>query len=406
MHLKNYKDDIEGNVVSIFAVGVLAVAMGVAAAIDYSILTSKHQKIQSAVDAATLYSAKNQGSQTFEAEAQAFLAHQIADLNLENVSASFDVQGTNVVGSLEATSDLLFAGVLSKDITNISARSVIHSVPTEVADASGPCIIVLKENDTALTLNRGAHLDAANCEVHVNSASNNAAMVNSTLDAKRACVEGDVVVTGNGSVTGLETGCSASGDILDGEIPTPSDMTCDFNTFTHTGGYMKLTPGVYCGWFSFQGSNVEIEMDPGLYVVRNGGLNFDSGTVTGHGVTFYFAENSNVTFNNGIDVDFTPPSSGDYENILMTEPAAQWSSHLNLNDANGYDFEGVIHLPKRRLTLNSGANVDSDDLMIVAEELMINNVALKTRFYGGAGESTTSGTTTSGETTFEVYIAE
>jgi len=142
-------------------------------------------------------------------------------------------------------------------------------------------------------------------------------------------------------------------------------------------------------------------MDPGLYVVRNGGLNFDSGTVTGHGVTFYFAENSNVTFNNGIDVDFTAPSSGDYENILMTEPAAQWSSHLNLNDANGYDFEGVIHLPKRRLTLNSGANVDSDDLMIIAEELMINNVTLKTRFYGESGESTTSG-----ETTFEVYIAE
>ena len=88
----------------------------------------------------------------------------------------------------------------------------------------------------------------------------------------------------------------------------------------------------------------------------------------------------------------------------MTEPERQWSGDLNLNDANGYDFEGVIHLPKRRLTLNSGANVDSDDLMIIADELMVNNVTLKTRFYGESGDATTSGA--DGETKDEVYISE
>lgn len=403
-----YKSDAKGNVGVLFAVSVSALGIMVGAALDYSIVTSKDQKLQAAMDAATLYSAVNLNSPSFEQDAQTFLANQIDDLNLKNVSTSFSREGDKVIGTFDGTSDVIFASLIGKDVVDLSSRSVITAIETEVAEAEvgeagGPCIVVLKENNTSLTLNSNAHLDAPDCEVHVNSTSNQAAMVNSTLEAKRTCVVGDVTINSGGSVTGLETGCDASGDILDGEIVIPSDMSCDFNGFNHNGGYIKLTPGVYCGWYAFQGGNVEVDMDPGLYVIKNGGWTFNSGTVTGDGITFYFAQNSNINFNSGIDVDFSAPGTGDYANILMTEPAAQWESHLNLNDANGYNFEGVIHLPKRRLTLNSGANVDSDELMIIANELMINNVNLKTRFYGDSGEATTSG---SGETRYEVYISE
>jgi len=407
---KNYKSDTRGNVSAMFGISLLAITAAVGAAIDYSLITSKDQRLQSAMDAATLYSAVNQNSENFESDAQAILSNQISDLNLNDVSVSFVKQGDTVVGSLNAKSDLVFSGVLGRDDADFSVRSVITAIETkaeaDVGEASGPCIILLKENNTTLTLNSNGKVDATNCEVHVNSNSNQAIMVNSNayVDSKRTCVDGKAHTNGNGYVTGLETGCTPSGDILDGEIPIPSDTNCDFNGFNHNGGYRKLTPGVYCGWYAFQGGGVDIEMEPGLYVLKNGGWNFNSGKVTGHGVTFYFANNSNINFNSGIDVDFIAPSSGDYKNILMTEPERQWSGHLNLNDANGYDFEGVIHLPKRRLTLNSGANVDSDDLMIIADELMVNNVTLKTRFYGESGEATTS--SADGETKYEVYISE
>ena len=407
---KNYKSDTRGNVSVMFGISLLAITAAVGAAIDYSLITSKDQRLQSAMDTATLYSAVNLNSENFESDAQALISNQISDLNLNDVSVSFVKQGDTVVGSLNAKSDLVFPGVLGRDNADFSVRSVITAIETKaeanVGEASGPCIVILNENNTTLTLNSNGKVDATNCEVHVNSDSNSAIMVNSNayVDSKRTCVDGQAHTNGNGYVTGLETGCTPSGDILDGEIPIPSDTNCDFNGFNHNGGYRKLTPGVYCGWYNFQGGGVDIEMEPGLYVLKNGGWTFNSGKVTGHGVTFYFANNSNINFNSGIDVDFIAPSSGDYKNILMTEPERQWSGHLNLNDANGYDFEGVIHLPKRRLTLNSGANVDSDELMIIADELMVNNVTLKTRFYGESGDATTSGA--DGETKYEVYISE
>ena len=52
---KNYKSDTRGNVSAMFGISLLAITAAVGAAIDYSLMTSKDQKLQSAMDTCLLY---------------------------------------------------------------------------------------------------------------------------------------------------------------------------------------------------------------------------------------------------------------------------------------------------------------------------------------------------------------
>ena len=118
-------------------------------------------------------------------------------------------------------------------------------------------------------------------------------------------------------------------------------------------------------------------MASGLYVIKNGAWISDGGEWDGQGVTFYFADDSTLQFNSGVEVSLSAPSGGKYGNVLMTEAPNLNESAMVLNDSKGFDFEGIIYLPSRDLTLNSGANVRSDNLSVVADTIIVNRLSLE-----------------------------
>lgn len=89
----------------------------------------------------------------------------------------------------------------------------------------------------------------------------------------------------------LYTSCAAESDPYAGNMPAVSQTTCTHSNLNFNGGTVNLTPGVYCGWINFN-SGTNVNLAPGLYVIKNGGWNVNGGTWTGNGVTFYFADTS------------------------------------------------------------------------------------------------------------------
>lgn len=380
-----------GNVSVVLAVCITMVGMMVGTALDLSRLTSADQKLQDALDAATLLAAKSTGDSP-KVDANIFLNEMVNDLTIFDLSSDFQFDGNQVIGTARAELNLVFGGLLGKDTSSIGARTVVN-VPSE-----GPCIIVLNESRfSSLLLNTGAHIDASHCEVHVHSDTTQSVTVNSgaRLESKKICVAGSAYLNTGGVVEGLEPDCTPDGDPYAGRVPVPNSTSCDYPTANYSSSQTQLQPGVYCGWHNFQGVGSQIDLAPGLYVLRDGGWNVNEGAVSGENVTFYFADESKINFNSGIDVSFSAPQTGAYAGILMSEVLGLPNTPLNLNDANGYDFKGAIHLPSRDLTLNSGTNVASKNLTIVSDTLTVNNVNLSPGDPNGDGGDTT-----------QIYISE
>ena len=136
---------------------------------------------------------------------------------------------------------------------------------------------------------------------------------------------------------------------------------------------VTISPGVYCGWTNFNGSGT-LTLNPGLYIIKNGGMTFNSGwTVTGNGVTFYLVDqNATITFNGNVNFKFTPPTSGTYANVLMFEPAGLANTNLPINGTSGSSLQGLLYLPSRDVMINSVSNLSGDKVTMVFSSVIFN----------------------------------
>ena len=58
----------------------------------------------------------------------------------------------------------------------------------------------------------------------------------------------------------------------------------------------------------------------------------------------------------------------------MYEAAGLAKSSFSMNATNGATMTGLLYLPSRQLTLNSGASVSSNNLTMVLDSLIVNTV--------------------------------
>ncbi|OYW82223.1 MAG: hypothetical protein B7Z26_03755, partial [Asticcacaulis sp. 32-58-5] len=140
----------------------------------------------------------------------------------------------------------------------------------------------------------------------------------------------------------------------------------------YNGGTVNLTPGTYCGWVNFN-SGTNVNLAPGLYVIKNGGWNVNGGTWTGNDVTFYFADTSKIQFNSGMNTTLSAPTSSTYKGILFFEAPNLSKSQFIFNNANGNNMDGLIWLPSREMTFNAKSLLQSDSMTMVVNRLILNN---------------------------------
>jgi hypothetical protein len=213
------------------------------------------------------------------------------------------------------------------------------------------------------------------------------------LDVTEICVaSGTVLNNTGGEIEELETGCDVAPDPYAGLYPEPNSDDCDYYYGNYSSRNVTLSPGVYCGFHNFNNQASHVTFEPGLYVIKNGGWNVNGGNWSGDGVTFYFADASNIQFNNGVRADFTAPTRGDYDGVFMTEapnlPAG--NSRFTYNNNRGFVFEGVMYLPSPEIIFNGGSELRSHTMNIVADRFVFNRANLDLESYtetisGGGG---------------------
>ena len=146
-------------------------------------------------------------------------------------------------------------------------------------------------------------------------------------------------------------------DPLASLTPPTQPATSTTNTQTPNNG-ATLQPGYYPNGFNLN-SNVSVTLSPGVYYM-GGSINVNSGaTLTGTGVTLYFASGS-LQPNSGSVVQLTAPTSNTSGCSCTNANMAVWESSTNstgmyLDASSQSYYNGVIYLPDAGLTLNSGS---------------------------------------------------
>lgn len=378
LDLRELMADLRGSIGMIMAIALVALVLAVGAAVDIAQTFRAQEILQGSLDQATIRAAVTTGS-GYASAGQAALAANLADTGVaeEHLNSSFIRNSDgSVSGSATVTVPLSFMSIIGKNDTSITvtAKATPKTTTTTTAAAGNVCILLTSKNSQALLVNSGANVSATKCEIHVQSSASGAAIFNSgtTINSKKICIKSASIIDNGGTHPNLEKGCSPASDPYATTLPAVTVGNCTYNSRNIDAATYTFQPGVHCGGVNFNNSKTVSTFSPGLYIIKNGDWNIQ-GTLQGTGVTFYFADTSKFQFNSGAGTYLKAPTTGTYANILMFETTANsYVSQWPWNDSPGHALSGLIHLPSRQLTMNSGMTASLDQVTIVADSLILN----------------------------------
>ncbi len=359
--------DGKATVAIIFALASAVMVLVAALAVNYSLAASTRQKMQAALDASVIAGVTASSTQTQTASitvAKNYFTNNLPSVGAASASFSFNADGS-LSGVATYTMPMIFNSISG-------ANSLGIVVTAKAAAGSNPvCILLLSASASpGLLANGGMNVNGSTCEADIKSTGNPAITFNSgsTLNMKKTCLQGTNTLINGGTHPNFSSGCSTASNPYVGKLPAPASTTC-VSPFIYGGNYnggtVTLLPGVYCGGFNFN-SAPTVNLMPGVYVIKNGSWNVNGGKWTGTGVTFYFADTSNIQFNSGMDLTLTAPTSGTYAGILFYEPDGLSTSPFIFDDSVQETLSGLIYLPSRNITWNSVSNQTSPVLTLIA----------------------------------------
>jgi Flp pilus assembly protein TadG len=367
-----------GNVSIIFGLVAVPVVLSVGAAIDYSRAAGAKMRLQQATDAAAIAIARR--TDLTQAGRQ-LLATDIILSNLGALASSIaprvtETEPTSGVYRVVATGSVATAFMKLANMNSVAVGAKATAVVGESTSTTNVCLLALsKTASPGLLANSNVRINAPSCEIDVASTGNPAATFNSgdNFNVSKLCVAGTQILNNNGSMPVLKTGCAVASDPFAGSLPAVTIGACTVSNQNYSGN-VTLSPGVYCGNFNFNGTGT-VTFLPGLYIIKGASWNMNSGwTMSGSGVSFYFADTSYIQINSGVVAELTAPTSGTYANILMFEPTGLSTSSFTINGQAGHSFQGLIYLPSRNITFNSMSNVTSEALTIVVNTVILNTL--------------------------------
>jgi hypothetical protein len=342
-------------------------------AIDVVHAETVRSDLRSVLDSATLAAAGDGDDRRAKVMIGSHLGAR-TDVTDYTAEFSFSNKQRTVVGQASATVDAHFLGIIGLPSLTVTAEA-----EAAMGDGARPCITLLDPTASqALLVNSGAKLEAPSCEIHVHSTASPAAIFNggTKLDVAKICVAGSRVIKNGGWSGNVETSCNASQDPFAGTLPTPPTSACTDFGGVREGRTTSFRPGVYCGGINFNGS-VDVDFEPGLYVIRGGNWMVNGGDWTGNGVTFYFEDSSRIHFNSGVKAKMSAPTDGLYRNILIFEKPGLGRSNFLFDDSRGSELDGIMYLPSRDMTYNSGSDARGDRLTMVFNTLILNKTDWK-----------------------------
>ncbi|MDJ0614753.1 MAG: hypothetical protein QNJ29_13885 [Rhizobiaceae bacterium] len=277
---------------------------------------------------------------------------------------------------------------LGKDLSD---KVNLQSLPTKhaqigLAGVSDYCLVALNDSRPgALSISERSSIFANDCAVHSNSHIQQNLSASEDLNIEAASVTmalhfgGTSETARNGNINQA----SEVSDPFDGvEFQTSND--CEFSNLSIKNTTKTLKPGTYCGGIVAIG-NYKVTLEPGVYVIKNGPLIVGGKTsFAGENVTFVF-EGAEASLGIGVStkIDLSAPRSGPTAGILMiADKAVRGVRDFTIRSRRVSKLEGVLYLPKGRLTLNdtgpvaagsSWTRIISDQIELIGNAKLVIN---------------------------------
>jgi hypothetical protein len=314
-------------------------------------------------------------------------------------------QAVTVTVSKKAT--LLLSGLFLKTAPTLSATATAGVVQN--SSTSNPPICLLVTSPSAantLQLSGSSVIQASGCRAVVNSTSTSAtnASGNTAFYTSSFCGPGGIVLSGSATISPKETHCPAVPDpYANMAVPSAASASnpCNFTDFETTGknyfdytdasgntvsdttgsntvtpyfyydtpgdstSVLNLTPGVYCGGINTNGKT-NIRFQPGIYVLRNGGLTTRGNTTgVGNGVVFYLTgtgnpvqlQNDYVDLSAQTTLTITAPTSGPLKGfVIFQDGTAATGTVTNTMSGNStINFTGVLYFGHQNVVITGSS---------------------------------------------------
>lgn len=375
---KRFNSDESGSVATVFAIALVPITLAVGAAVDYSQANNMKSKLQAALDAAILATAKASSSQTDTQKIEIGKNHFQAVFNVTSPPApSIVISNGLVTGTVTYLVPTKFMGIAGFQTVAVRADAAAHT-----AKSGDACIHLLEPTQIALTINSDSQLKVVNCGVQVNSSNSEAIYVNSNskISASDICVKGNYKLNGGSTSTPTpKINCPIKADPL-ASLPEPSYGGCNHTDLVVQSGQTKtLNPGVYCKKLEIQNS-ATVNLTPGIYFFPDTELIVNAqGKLIGDGVMLFFNNDSGfLNVNSGGRVQLKALTSGTYKGIVMFQSRASSSAsappHIVNSDSSSY-FDGMIYVPNGKVMLNSDStiNLAAKRTLLIARTMEINS---------------------------------
>ena len=284
-----------------------------------------------------------------------------------NVAANGRVSGK--VRTSVKTMFMKLAGSHGVEINAVSSAQAINPQPI--------CLLALnKTMDKAIEISGTGTLEAINCAVQANSDSSIAIYANGsgTVKAEAFCSPGGFYGLG---FSPTPKRCYTVEDPYKSMV-LPAGDTCahtDKKVEEKDGG-VTLYPGTYCGGIDVR-DRAEIEMKPGVYILRGGPFHAHSRSkIKGEGVTIFLTgNNTEVSVNGSAEVTLKAPTSGTYEGFLFIQDPDSNPGEVNrINGGGSIKLVGTLYFPTQGVNVGGSGTlgINSPMMPIIADHFIVN----------------------------------
>lgn len=379
--LARFLDEERGATTLIFGLVAVSLVSFTGVTIDYGRASQTKSRLQSALDTAVIAGLKAGPGTGADVATRVFMS-TFEGASAQGVQRNFTYSSDGaLVGTASTPVKFTFGRLFGQSQLTVSSRTegVLQQPPGRV------CILLLDPTKPeSLRVNGGVDLIAPECEVHIHSSAQPAAVFNgnSVFDTRRLCIKSaHYTANGNPKLGKVETRCAVAQDPFAGKIAAPDNLACTYTNKVFDApkgkGKTHVPAGVYCGSTNFNG-NQDIELEAGgLFVIKDGQMTVGGGSdITGRGVTIYLAnQNSTFQVNGNSKIDLTAPTSGLREGVLFYEPNGLPTTNVSLNGGSSHRIEGLIYLPSREVTFNGASSMASEQVTMVLNSIIFNGAS-------------------------------
>ncbi len=351
--------DRRGTVAVTVALMVPLLAGVTGIAIDYTTWSTQVSRLQAAADAAALAAARelsiSSADQTrIEAVSEAVVRAKVPPgSGAVRLTATIVQSRSGVQVTLAQSKQAIMSQLVTPALTDMSV-----SATALVTGTRRLCVLSLdSQKSKTIDLDAEARITANGCTVAANTRDQKSISARSSavITAQLICAGGGFEGNSMNFVGQRMPDCPPIPDPL-ADRPPPPVGPCTSTRKLVIESSRTLSPGVYCEGIEIKGNGTRVDLQAGIYVIKDGQLKVDdNATLYGRNVGFYFTgNNANFDFLKDARVNLGAPKDREMAGILFYgDRAAPETREYKITSDNARTLLGTIYLPRGYLTVNA-----------------------------------------------------